>query len=181
VSVNFSVALRAPVAVGRNAIDAVQLSPGFSPPVAVQVCVMPRKSPRLVPSLATPVICSGALPTFVSVTVFGAVVVPTGTRANFRAWTLRSSQGPGVPVPESWTLCGLSTALSAMRSAAVLAPVSSGRNRTSAMHDWPVASVAPTHVPACHGKLSASRHSDRSRSNLAACRYRFSEKRSPGS
>ena len=97
------VAVLVPVAVGSNATLAVQLAPAARLLMPVHVSVRPVKSPGLVPSIAIALMLIGALPTFVSVSVWAGAVVVTFHFPNFSAWALSPSHGPGVPVPDKGT------------------------------------------------------------------------------
>jgi hypothetical protein len=77
----------------------------------------------LVPVIAIPVIVSVVVPTFVSVTVFAAVVVPTVTEPKLK---LVGESFAVVPVPLSETVCGLPDALSVTLKAALRVPLAVG-------------------------------------------------------
>lgn len=73
-SATVTVALRLPVALGVNFKVNVQLLPAATDKPQVLLWL---KSPGLAPPKVIPVIFSALVPTFVSVTNFGALVVPT--------------------------------------------------------------------------------------------------------
>ena len=72
---------RAPVAVGLNVTDKVQLPPAGTLVPQVLVCA---KSPGFVPVTLIPVMLRLVVPTLVRVTVCGGLVVPTDTFPNAR-------------------------------------------------------------------------------------------------
>jgi len=73
--------------------------------------------------IAIPVIVSVVVPTFVSVTVLAAVVVPTVTEPKLK---LVGESFAVVPVPLSETVCGLPDALSVTLKAALRVPLAVG-------------------------------------------------------
>ena len=106
-----TLALRAPAEVGANLTLIVQLAPparvvGASGQVAV--C---EKSPAFVPATPTLLIDRGAVPVFVTVTLCGALVVPTpcDPKATVDGDTCTAG---AVPVPLRATECGLPAASS---------------------------------------------------------------------
>lgn len=112
-----SVARRVNLALGEKLTLTVQPVPEASVEPQVLVCV---KSVGFVPVMDTDVIVKMPGPTFVTVTFWLALVVPTVCVANVRLAGLTATM---VPVPLSATLCGLPGALSvtarlALRAAA---------------------------------------------------------------
>jgi hypothetical protein len=77
----------------------------------------------LVPVIAIAVIVNVVVPTFVSVTVFAAVVVPTVTEPKLK---LAGESFAVVPVPLSETVCGLPDALSVTLRVALRVPLAVG-------------------------------------------------------
>jgi hypothetical protein len=132
---------REPEAPGENVTEIVHVA--FTPSVAglsghVFVCA---KSPAFAPATAIPVIANGAVPEFVSVAVFAALVVPTVWLAKVRLVGVSVTAG-AVPLPVSGTVCGLPPALSVTERLAVRLPVVVGVNVTEMAQLAPAASVA---------------------------------------
>lgn len=94
----------------------------------------------MVPVSAIDVIASEVVPTFVSVTVFAALVTPIAIVPKLR---LVGESFAVVPVPLSGTCCGLPIALSVMLRAALRAPLAVGLNVTLIVQLAPAASVLP--------------------------------------
>jgi hypothetical protein len=136
-SLTLSAAVRVPVIVGWKVILIVQLAPATSE--LPQVCVCP-KSPALVPVIAMPVMLKVVVPTFVSVTVMAALVVPTVTDPKFK---LVGKSFAVVPIPLRLTFCGLPAALSLTLSAALRVPVVVGLNVILIEQLAPAASELP--------------------------------------
>src|SRR5947207_5198574 len=138
---------RAPVAVGAKRTATLQLLPAgtFAP---LQVSLPVVKSPGLAPPRLTLMPLRSADPVLVSVTAWGAPVVPTCWLPNARPAGLRPTAGAGigVPVPLSATLCGLSAALSTKARLALRAPTAVGAKATSTVQVLPAATVAPLQV-----------------------------------
>ena len=82
VSVNLSVALRAPATVGAKMMFAVQLAEAAR--LAPHVLLKMVKSPGLVPEMAMLLMVMAVVPLLVSVTAFCAPAPPTGTAAQLR-------------------------------------------------------------------------------------------------
>src|SRR5437870_4396548 len=99
-SVIETAAVLEPVAVGLNVTLMAQLAPAAT--VLPQLLVW-VKSPPLVPVMPMAEMVSGAVPEFVRVTVFGAVVVPTVTLPKLRFVADRVTAG-AIPVPVRLTL-----------------------------------------------------------------------------
>jgi hypothetical protein len=97
-SVTVNDAVSAPVFVGLNLTEIVQLAPAAT--VAPQV-VVSEKEDAFVPLILMPpdLISKVALPVFLSVTTLAAVVVPTFVVANFREVGVSETTGAPVPVP----------------------------------------------------------------------------------
>src|SRR3954447_1282442 len=93
-----------------------------------QLCVA-EWSEAFAPDGVTLLIVSGAVPVFLTVVVWEALVVPMGCAANVRLAGVRLIAG-AVPVPARATLCGLSEALSLIWTVAVRVPVVVGEKRT---------------------------------------------------
>src|SRR5690242_4652688 len=83
------------------------------------------KSPLLAPVMPMAEIVSRAVPEFVRVKVFGAVVVPTVTLPKLRFVADRVTAGE-LPVPVRLTLCGLPLALSVTARVAPRVPAAVG-------------------------------------------------------
>jgi hypothetical protein len=97
------VAVRVPVADGVNVTATVQLAVAASVWGASGQLVVPTKSAALAPLVAMPLIVSGALPEFVTVTVCTGLEVPTTCEANdalvgFR-FTAGADTGAAVTAP----------------------------------------------------------------------------------
>jgi hypothetical protein len=75
-SVTVTLAVRVPIAVGLNVTLIVQLAPAARVLGLMGQVVLCAKSPALVPVIPILLMVSAAVPLFVSVTVFGALVVP---------------------------------------------------------------------------------------------------------
>jgi len=147
--VTFNVALRAPVVVGLKVTLMVQLAPAANELEHVWVC---PKSPASVPAIAMLVIVIAVVPTFLSVTVLAALVVPTFTDPKLRLVGVSSAV---VPVPLSGTCCGLPAALSVTVKFALRAPVVDGLNVRLTVQLAAAASELPQ-VVAVSGKSAAS-------------------------
>lgn len=127
-SVNDSVAVRVPVAVGLNTTLAEQFA--FAPRLVPHVLPLMAKSPALVPLIATLLIVIAELVPLLRVAVCAALVEPTAVAGN------ASDAGEAVtlpllelaPVPERATVCGLFVAESEIVSVADRVPVAVGLN-----------------------------------------------------
>ena len=104
--------VRVPVAVGLNVTPNVQVNP--APKLPEQGLLTTLKSPVV----ATELIVSARLPTFSSVTVCAALVVPTVRAGNVSDVLERFTAG-AVPLPVRFRACGLLGALSVMEICAV--------------------------------------------------------------
>jgi hypothetical protein len=82
---------------------------------------------------------TGELPTFVTVTVCGKLLVPTSSEPKLRlvGLILRDGSAGGRPVPANGTKCGLPGALLEMTSVACLKPDAGGVNRIPMAHEAP--------------------------------------------
>ncbi len=100
------------------------------------------KSPLLVPVIATPLMVKGAVPELVSVTVCGALVVPTDTLPKFRLVVDRLTRG-AVPVPVRLTVWGLPLALSLIDRVALRVPAAVGVKVTLMAQFAPAATLDP--------------------------------------
>jgi hypothetical protein len=97
-SVTVNDAVSAPVFVGLNFTEMVQLAPAAT--VAPQV-VVSEKEDAFVPLILMPpdLMSKVAPPVFLSVTTLAAVVVPTFVVANFREVGVNETTGAALPVP----------------------------------------------------------------------------------
>ena len=93
-------AIRGPVAVGMNRTVIVQLLPA---PTAVPQLLLWEKSPKSAPAMLIDVIANAVVPTFVSVTVFGGLTVPTPCVPKSRWFGNRFTT---VPVPPASPAAG---------------------------------------------------------------------------
>ena len=127
-SVNESVAVRVPLAVGLNTTLAEQLA--FVARLVPQVLLLIAKSPALVPLIATLLIVMEELVPFVNVADCAALVEPTPVAGNPRdvGDTVTLPLDVLLPVPESATVCGLLLAVSVTVSVAVRVPLALGLN-----------------------------------------------------
>src|SRR5439155_1159085 len=88
-------------------------------------------------------IVSGAVPEFVSVTVFAALVVPTCCEPNARlVGEIGRASGGARPVPDGLAVCGLPDASSLICTLALRAPLAAGVNVTEIAQLALAASVA---------------------------------------
>jgi hypothetical protein len=131
------VARRKNLALGAKLTLTVQLVPEASVEPQVLICV---KSVGLMPVIEIDVMVKVPGPTFVTVTLWLVLVVPTVCEANVRLAGLTATM---VPVPLSATLCGLPGALSvtvrlALRTAAIW-----GRKFTPTVHEADADKVVP--------------------------------------
>ena len=94
----------------------------------------------MVPVIAIEVIVSEVVPTFVSVTVFAALVTPIATVPKLK---LAGESFAAVPSPLSGTVCGLPAALSVTLRAALREPLAVGLNVTLIVQLAPAASELP--------------------------------------
>ena len=142
-SVNITLALREPAAVGLNAIVAEQLAPAAK--LAPHVLLEIKKSAAFAPPTAMLLIAIEAEPVFVRVIGFGPPVCPTATLTQFKlaGLTVADPEVPLVPVPDRATDCGLLLALSPNWRVADLAPAALGLKLIVAVQLAPDARVAP--------------------------------------
>ena len=124
-----SEAVRAPAAVGLNSTDIVQLAAAARD--VVQVFAEMRKELALVPVKVSEVRARAAVPEFLMVTTWAAVIDPTVVEAKVRVVGVSVTAGvAAAPVPDRVTTCGEPVALSAIESEAVRAPAAVGLNST---------------------------------------------------
>ena len=126
------------------------LNPAYSvheAPAASEVPHVPISTNEvgLVPPSAIEVIVSVAVPAFLSVIASALLVAPTTVAGKAMVAGVSETAGAAgaVPVPVSFTDCGVPVALSAKESAAVSAPAAAGLNSTETVHEAPAASVVP--------------------------------------
>jgi hypothetical protein len=124
-------------AVGRKVTLIVQLLPALR---LVPHVVVWLKSPAFVPVSDMLIPVRVVVSTFLTVTVWAALVVPTVWVANV---SLVGVTLTPVPVPVSDTVCGLPGALSAIETEAVRVPAAVGRNVTLIVQLALTASVVP--------------------------------------
>jgi len=121
---------RKPAARGAKLTLIVQLALAANAPAQL---FPPLKSLGLLPPTATEVMCSAALPEFVTITVSEPLVVPwliVGKESDPGTIVTAGLGGAGVaPMPLSCTTCGQPGALSAVISTACLNPVVRWRKR----------------------------------------------------
>jgi hypothetical protein len=130
-SLNSRIAERLSDVVGAKTTLAVQVEDAASE--APHVLLLIRKSPGFVPDVAMLLMEIELVPLFVSVTVFGAPLLPTATDAQLRlVGETEALPDPVAPVPDSATDCGLLLALSVKFRVAFLAPVAPGLKVTEA-------------------------------------------------
>ena len=145
VEVTVRVAVRVPVAVGRNESPMVQV------PAAATAVVQPfvrTKSPGLSPVRVTALTASCAVPVLVTVTFCTAEVDPTTVVANagtVAGFTVAALVPPPVPVRATVGLPAFVVTV----SVPVRAPVAPGRNRTVTTHEPPAGTVAVVQVLVC--------------------------------
>lgn len=119
------VALRDPIAVGRNFTFTVQAA--FPAKLPAQVCDGMRKSPALAPVTVIPLKVKVKVLWLVRVTVWAALVVPRSWGEKFRA---EGDHVTAVPVPLRLIVCGLPLALSLIVTVPVRTPTAAGLNAT---------------------------------------------------
>lgn len=141
-SVNDSLAVRVPAAVGLNTTEAVQLvaAARLVPHVLVEMV----KSAALVPEIATLLIVTGVVRPLLNVADWALLADPTARLANVSdaglAVTLPLA---AVPVPDKATVCGLPVAESLKSSVAVLLPVVVGAKTMLAVQLADAARLVP--------------------------------------
>jgi hypothetical protein len=117
-SVNASVAVRVPVAVGLNTTAAPQLEE--APTLAPHVLLVMEKSPELVPVIATLLMATAAVVVLLKVADCDALLEPT-VLENVRLAGFTLTPWP-TPLPVSVMVCGLLLAESVNTSVALRAP-----------------------------------------------------------
>jgi hypothetical protein len=117
-SVNVSVPVAEPVAIGENVTPTLHLAPAAMLPVQVLLSIA---NPSLVATLAK---VRGPLSRFVTVTDLAALVAPTVTAPRFRV--LVENVTGALPVPMRLAICGLFPASSVNVRVPVTAPVAAG-------------------------------------------------------
>lgn len=133
-------ALREPTAVGVNVTLRAQLAPDAT--LLPQLFVW-EKSAESVPVRPRLVMLRVAVPVFESVTLCGALVVPTFCWPNVRLEGERLTTGAATPVPVKPTVCGLPLALSLIVSVALREPAAAGVNVTLMAQLAPAATELP--------------------------------------
>jgi len=138
-SVMVKEAVRLPAAVGVNVTLIVQapLAASELPHVVVLA-----KSPGLAPVNAMPLMVKDAFPVLFSVTVWATLVVPRFWVLKVRLVVVTLAVG-ALPVPVTFTVCGLLVALSVMANEAVRVPGAVGANVTLIVHAPPAATALP--------------------------------------
>jgi hypothetical protein len=122
-SVNASVAVRVPVAVGLNTTVAPQLEE--APTLVPHVLLVMEKSPELVPVIATLLIATAAVVVLLKVAVCDVLLEPTAVLENVKLAGFTLTPAP-TPLPVSVMVCGLSLAESVNASVALRAPAAVG-------------------------------------------------------
>jgi len=141
-SVKVSDAVRAPLAVGLNTMEAEQVPAAAK--LVLQVLLAMLKSPAFVPEIATLLIVIDELVPFDKVTVCEALLDPTFVLANVRLVGLADTVPlAAVPVPVSVIVWGLPLAESLKTNVADRAPVACGTNATVAVQLEDAASDDP--------------------------------------
>jgi len=135
-SVMVRVPASAPTAGGVNVTLMVQLPPAVTVPA--HVFVWAKFTLALILAIV-----KVAVPEFVSVTGWAALVAPTGWPVKVRLVAERLTSGAGAPTPESRTVCGLPGALSVTASEPLLLPEAVGVNVTLILQLAPAATLAP--------------------------------------
>lgn len=133
-------AVRLPPAVGLKATESVHFAPAATELPQVFVWV---KSPGSAPVTAILEIVRLTLPPFSRLTFSGLLLSPTGSLANVTLVELSVTIGLATPVPRSVTVCGVLVALSAIVSAPLADPASTGANTTSNVQELPAAKLLP--------------------------------------
>ncbi len=144
-SVNVSVAVREPAAVGLKVMLTVQVADPAR--LAPQVLPAIAKSPLLDPEIATLLILIAAGPPLLSVTVWAALVSPTVVAANVRLPGATVAFA-GEPTPDNATVCGLLPAASVNASVAVREPAAVGLKVMLTVQVADPARLAPQVLPA---------------------------------
>lgn len=131
------VALRVPVALGVKVTEIVQLCP----PARLDPQLLPwAKSAAFTPEMVKDENVNAVLPTLVSRTLEGGLVVPTfcGAKVSESVDKLAS-----VPVPNRWMVCVGGPALSEIVIAPVRLPITVGVNFAVIVHEAPTATLLP--------------------------------------
>jgi hypothetical protein len=133
-SVNESVAVRVPLAVGLKTTFAEQLAKVAR--LVPHVLLLMAKSPALAPLTATLLMVIVELVPLVNVAVCAALVAPTAVPGNPSAVGETVTLPPDVllPVPESAMVCGLLLAVSETLRVADRVPVVAGLNAMDTLH-----------------------------------------------
>src|SRR3954447_18671093 len=131
---------RAPVADGVNVTETVQGAFAASRDGGAGQVFVWAKSPAFVPPTRIEPMASGAVPLFVTVTVWAALVVPTVWPPKVRFVGAGVTAGC-VPVPLRPAVCGLPVALSVTFTLALRLPVADGVKVTEIVQLPPAASV----------------------------------------
>lgn len=132
-SAMFSVAVRAPFALGVKTTPIVQLPPAANVPVELHPELVfgsgTPKSPAFAPLTVKPLKFTAPVLLFVTVTLSGALVVVNAWDPNVKLLGVTVTvAAPPVPVPVSVTACGLPVALSVNVIVPVRVPVAVGLN-----------------------------------------------------
>jgi hypothetical protein len=142
-SVTETAALRLPEALGVKVTEIEQVAPAARVAGEVGHVLVWAKSPAFAPVTAMPEMVSGALPVFVRVELWDALVVPTARDPKSRLVGLRPTLGAAAaPVPVSGRLCGLPEASSVIDTDAEREPAAPGVNVTEIVQVALTASVA---------------------------------------
>ena len=137
-------AVSVPEVVGLNSMELVQLAPAGSGLVHVDADLM--KELALVPVIALDALkVTAAVPVFLMVMVWAAVVVPIGVEANVSepGVNVRVGLAEPVAVPLRATVCGELAALSTAWSVAVRLPATRGLKVSVMVQEPPAARLAP--------------------------------------
>jgi len=144
-----TLALRAPVLVGLNLSVIVQLFPASTD---VPQLLLSMKSPGLLPPRVIPLIARVVLPTLVSVTVLGVLVVPTFVAGKA---TLVADNLTSVPTPVKLMVWGLSLALSVIVTLPVRVPMAVGVKVTAMVQLRPIRTELPQVLVSLKSPLAA--------------------------
>lgn len=134
----YSVALRAPVLVGAKVTITEQLAPGWT--ASWLQSPISENSFASNPPVPTALNVRAVLPSFVTVTVCGALLVPTFWLANFK---LAGDTFAAVAIPASSMNCGFDEALSLSVINPVCLPAEVGLNIALIVHLAPAATELP--------------------------------------
>jgi len=136
-----SIELRLPIAFGVNVMFTVQVIPMGKPVPPMGQVEVDAKSNVFPPESPKPLMINGALPTFFSVMVCGALVVPTVMLPNWNA-LLSGLMIGATPVPVNDTASGVGLLL-AMAMMAARAPLLAGLKVTLIVQVAPARRLAP--------------------------------------